>query len=224
MQKYGYLLTGLIPAVLVHYFDYPKASILVIILYILTLIVYKLIISKRERPLDPLTLKFFYHCSKEEIAELEHLAVENKLSIKDLESRVYYGGINMLIYSIAHEKPKMVDFLLKNGFDPNWRLRNHDDTAIFYTIHKNNEELFDIVTKYNVDFNLKNSYGMTPLYHIIYRKKQKLLEKLFDKGFEFNMAEYEASIVKYKGEIPTFKELDVKIKRVIASHLCKIKI
>jgi hypothetical protein len=127
----------------------------------------------------------------------------------------------MLIYSIAHNKPTMVEFLLSNGFDVNWQPHIRADTAIFYVIHNNFENLIDILLKYDVDFSKTNSYHMTPVYHAIYRKKYRLLDKMFLQGAQFNIKEFNDAVEEFKGVIPKFEDLDVRVKRVLIAHLCK---
>jgi hypothetical protein len=127
----------------------------------------------------------------------------------------------MLIYSISHDKPKVVQFLIDNGFDINWQFLDKADTAVFYAIHNDYEHMLDILIPSGIDYSKINSLGLTPVYHAIYKRKHKLLDKMLQDGAVFDMKVFNEVVRRFKGDMPEFKNLHIDLKRVIMAHLCK---
>ena len=79
--------------------------------------------------------------------------------------------------------------LLNKGADINFRDEN-GNTALFYGAVQGDEDILKILIEYGADINIKNNYGMDPLFYCLFysssNNKVKTMKKLIEYGADVN--------------------------------------
>jgi hypothetical protein len=83
----------------------------------------------------------------------------------------------------------IIDILLKNGADPNYRIEEQDgETVIFGAILNGREDIIELLVKYKADPNITNANGLTPLYLAVdMHDSFNLVKKLIELGADISV-------------------------------------
>ena len=70
-------------------------------------------------------------------------------------------GDNLLMIATHIEDPKLVEYLLNKGFDPN--IKNADgDTALHFAMSRKLLKIADLLIDFGADETIKNAHGVAP--------------------------------------------------------------
>lgn len=87
-----------------------------------------------------------------------------------------------LIEAVVHNKPEIVEMLLKAGADPN----SHDNIRIsalhLCSSKRSRYECFKALMKYDVNINIQNRGGQTPLHWAVNWNNSKVVKDLIEAG------------------------------------------
>ena len=133
----------------------------------------------------PLINRIFYCNNKNKVKKFFNLLVENGASINKVGNSE--NLINQVITST--NDTYYLKELLKRNSNPNdfgvFRIIDWHkyDPAIFEAINRRNYKAIKLLLKHNLDLNIENQYGDTPLNHLIYTydEKNKQLTKIVKK-------------------------------------------
>ena len=87
-----------------------------------------------------------------------------------------------LMEAVEHNKPEIVEMLLKAGADPNTQ-DNIRISALHLCSNKRSKyECFEALMKYDVNINIQNRGGQTPLHWAAYWNNSKVVKDLIEAG------------------------------------------
>ena len=139
----------------------------------LTLIIYFL--SKQKNKIKH--SKLFDFIAGKKLNEFINYIKNNNLSISELNKITYYGNITLIIYAIEKDSDNIIDYLLENGYDLNFYLKNGDPPIIYcaYRGYSKSLEKLLLYKKY-FDINvISKKFNANALEIAVWRGKKKLL-------------------------------------------------
>lgn len=63
--------------------------------------------------------------------------------------------MNVLLFAIGKQKIEIIEFLLDNGYDVNFR-NTYSDLPLVYAVHYNYEVIVDVLLRYSPDLELRS--------------------------------------------------------------------
>ena len=147
------------------------------------------------------------------------ILLKNNVSLKQI-------GVEKSLLNIVikhHDNTSCLEKLLKNNININnfgvYKISTHgykDCPAIFQAIDKENHNVIDLLLKYNVDLNIENQYGETPLLFLLkggffykYLKSSVfIMEKLLENGADADiLGEDGDTAIHYMVRYPHFSDM-----------------
>lgn len=128
------------------------------------------------------------------------------------------GGETILQLAVNYQNLEMIDILLEHNINLNNKNSDYGLTVLHQSIIFDNIDLYKKLINKNVDINLPDFYGNTPLHYIFIDKKLDYLNLLFTKSdIKFNVANI-------NGELPLhiLLDSDIDISNINSDILDKI--
>ena len=108
-----------------------------------------------------------------------------------------FKGSNLTNYSFNKliEKPKLLEFLLVNNFSANGFNNSIEKrTLLSLAAEQGNESIIDLLLKFNVEIDLADGEGLTPLCYAVMNNHSTITEKLIRSGALVNVKIHHASV------------------------------
>ncbi len=180
----------------------------------LTLIIYFL--SKQKNKIKH--SKLFDFIAGKKLNEFINYIKNNNLSISELNKITYYGNITLIIYAIEKESDNIIDYLLENGYDLNFYLKNGDPPIIYcaYRGYSKSLEKLLLYKKY-FDINvISKKFNANALEIAVWRGKKKIIKLLLNAGMIFSIEKYNKTLC---GTSFEFKSINRDIKELLLGNI-----
>jgi ankyrin repeat protein len=101
--------------------------------------------------------------------KLLKLFIQKGIDLSVLNQQTYLSPLIMATFANDN---KLVDFLLKNGADPNYSGPENTDNVLTIAIFYENDKIINTLLNYHIQIDIQNKYMQTPIHYMyIYRKK-----------------------------------------------------
>ena len=152
-----------------------------------------------------------------QLNELINYLKKNNLSVKQLHKITYYGNTTPLIYAIGKDSSNIINYLLENGYDINYHLKNSLPPIIYCAYMEKDEYLKKLLKYKNLDINvISEQFKANSLEIAVSRGSKKCIKLLLNAGMEFNIKKYNESIAKGN---KFFNEIEREIKEILLKNV-----
>jgi ankyrin repeat protein len=127
--------------------------------------------------------------------KLLKLFLKKKISLNALDKKTYFSPLIMATYA---DDSELVDFLLKNGADPNYAGPENSDCPLAIAIFHENDKIVKKLIDSKVDVNTQNKYMQTPIHYMyLYQKTLalKTTKELLQSISNFNLPDNQMNTI-----------------------------
>lgn len=206
------------PAIIISYLFYigKIRGFFFYILFILSILIIIFFFST-SNPNSQNHSELYKFIEGKQLNEFINYLKKKNLSVKQLHKITYYGNTTPLIYAIGKDSSNIINYLLENGYDINYHLKN-SLPPIIYCAYLNKDEYLKKLLKYkNLDINvISDQFKANSLEIAVGRGSKKCIKLLLNTGMKFNIKKYNESIT---GEIKPFNEIDREIKELLLKNV-----
>lgn len=180
------------------------------------------IIQMFSSHLDKKTL--FEIVKDNDLVRFKKYIADNRISIKELSSMLYYGNVTLLNYTMGNKAYDIFKYLIEQNIDLNFATK-YSELPLIYAVYSAKKIFIAELLKYKDKFDLYAKawkFKANAIEIAVWRGRSKVVSMLLESGMKFSISEYNNTIC--GKEMLPFDKVSNEVKAaLLRSHIFSLK-